>query len=97
MSKTYYVYILASGKKGTLYVGVTNDLARRMHEHKGGLLDSFAKKHGVKKLVHFESGESAEGAIAREKSIKHWTRAKKLNTIESVNPLWRALSEDFTA
>jgi putative endonuclease len=96
MTRSYYVYILASSKNGTLYVGVTNDLARRMYEHKNGLVGGFAKKYGVKTLVYFETGESAEGAIAREKVIKHWTRAKKLHTIESVNPLWRDLSEDIT-
>jgi putative endonuclease len=95
MLKTYYVYILASEKNGTLYVGVTNDLTRRMYEHKHGLIDGFAKKYGVKMLVYFETGESAEGAIVREKTIKHWTRAKKLKTIEIANPLWCDLSEDF--
>ena len=97
MPKCPCVYILASGKNGTLYVGVTNDLARRLYEHKHGLVEGFAKKYGVKTLVYFETGESAEGAIAREQTIKHWTRAKKLKTIEAVNPLWRDLSEDFTA
>ena len=96
MLKSYFVYILASEKNGTLYVGVTNDLARRMYEHKHGLVDGFAKKYGIKTLVYFETGESAEGAIAREKTIKHWTRAKKLKTIESANPLWRDLSKDLS-
>ena len=93
MLKTYYVYILASEKNGTLYVGVTNDLARRMYEHRYGLVEGFAKKHGVKTLVYFETEESAEGAITREKTIKHWTRAKKLKTIGMTNPLWRDPSE----
>lgn len=97
MTQSYYVYILASGKNGTLYVGVTNDLVRRMYEHKHGLIDGFTKKYGVKMLVYFEAGESSEGAIAREKAVKHWTRAQKLHTIEMSNPLWRDLSEDFTA
>ncbi|MHB1205698.1 MAG: GIY-YIG nuclease family protein [Rhodospirillaceae bacterium] len=95
MLKTYFVYILASEKNGTLYVGVTNDLTRRMYEHKHGLVDGFAKKYSLKLLVYFETGESAEGAITREKTIKHWTRAKKLKTIEMSNPLWRDLSEDL--
>ena len=93
MLKTYCVYILASEKNGTLYVGVTNDLTRRMYEYKHGLVEGFAKKYGVKRLVYFETGESAEGATAREKVVKHWTRAKKLKTIEMTNPLWRDLSE----
>ena len=76
-------------KNGTLYVGVTNDLVRRMYEYKQGLVEKYA----VKRLVYFETGESAEGAIAREKVVKHWTRAKKLKTIEMTNPLWRDLSE----
>src|SRR3954470_10843003 len=96
MLKTFFVYILASEKNGTLYVGVTSDLTRRMHEHKHGLVDGFAKKYGVKTLVYFETGESAEGAITREKTIKHWTRAKKLKTIEAANPVWRDLSEDLS-
>ncbi len=95
MLKTYFVYILASEKNGTLYVGVTNDLTRRMYEHKKGLVEGFTKKYGLKRLAYFETGESAEGAIAREKAIKHWTRAKKLKTIEMTNPLWRDLSEDL--
>jgi putative endonuclease len=66
-----------------------------MYEHRHGLVDGFAKKYGVKMLVYFESGESAEGAITREKTIKHWTRATKLKTIEMTNPLWRDLSEDL--
>jgi putative endonuclease len=96
MLKAFYVYIPASEKNGTLYIGVTNDLTRRMYEHKHGLVDGFTKKYGVKMLVYFETGESAEGAIAREKTIKHWTRAKKLKTIETTNPLWRDLSEDLS-
>ena len=67
-----------------------------MYEHKHGLIDGFAKKYGIKLLVYFESGDSIEGAIVREKTIKHWTRAKKLHTIEAANPLWRDLSEDLT-
>ena len=74
-------------------MGVTNDLVRRLYEHKQGLVEGFAKKCGVKRLVYFETGGSAEGAIVREKVIKHWTQAKKLKTIEAANPLWRDLSE----
>lgn len=96
MARAYYVYILANEKNGTLYVGVTNDLIRCVYEHKHGLIDGLAKKYGVKQLVYFESGESIEGAIAREKTVKHRTRAKKLKTIEAANPLWRDLSEDLT-
>jgi len=95
MSKTFYIYILASQRNGTLYVGMTNDLVRRVYEHKEGLVDGFSKKYAVKILVYFEMCESPEGAITREKTIKHWTRQRKLRAIEAGNPLWRDLSEDF--
>ena len=93
---TYYVYILASRRNGTLYVGVTNDLVRRVYEHKQGVVPGFTKKHEVHHLVHFELfGEIAE-AIAREKRLKRWLRKWKLELIEKTNPTWRDLYEDFT-
>ena len=87
----YYVYILASQRNGTLYVGVTNDLLRRVYEHKNGLADGFTKKYGVHFLVHFEATESIEAAIAREKQLKNWKREWKIALIEKDNPHWQDL------
>lgn len=89
--KTYYVYILASGRRGTLYVGVTNDLVRRVYEHKAGTADSFTKRYGVKDLVWFEATPDVEEAIRSEKRIKRWRRSYKINVIEERNPEWRDL------
>jgi len=91
----YYVYIMASRRNGTLYIGVTNDLVRRVYEHREGLGDGFTKRHGVKMLVYFEMFEGIEQAIQREKTMKRWTRAWKLNQIERDNPTWRDLWEDI--
>jgi putative endonuclease len=95
MDRTYYVYILASGRNGTLYIGVTNNLLRRVYEHKQGVYEGFTKKYDVKDLVYFEHCGGIEGAIAREKTMKHWPRRKKLRTIEIDNPLWRDLTDDL--
>jgi len=84
----YYVYILASKPYGTLYVGVTNDLIRRVFEHKQGIADSFTKKYNVKLLVYFETSNSIEEAIKREKQIKVWKREWKIKKIEELNPSW---------
>jgi putative endonuclease len=85
---SYYVYILASSKHGTLYIGVTNDLIRRVHEHRSDVADGFTKEHGVHKLVYFEETESVESAIRREKRLKKWPRDWKLDLIERHNPEW---------
>jgi putative endonuclease len=87
----YWVYILASDRNDTLYVGVTNDLYRRVMEHREELVPGFTKRYGVKRLVHFEEHGDVEAAIAREKSIKRWRRAWKLQLIEQANPQWRDL------
>ena len=87
----YCVYIMASGRNGTLYVGVTNDIARRAFEHREGLVDGFTKKYKVKMLVHYEEFDSISFAIQREKNIKHWPRRWKLELIEKRNPQWRDL------
>lgn len=92
----YYVYILASDRNGTLYVGVTNDLLRRVYEHKEGAAEGFTKRHSVKRLVYFEVHESIEAAIRREKALKHWPRDWKLNLVERDNPDWRDLSHGMT-
>lgn len=87
----YYTYILANKKHGTLYIGVTNDLVRRIVEHKEGTIKGFTKQYDVSKLVYFEAFDDAEPAIAREKKLKHWKRQWKINLIEEQNPDWEDL------
>lgn len=84
----YYVYILASQRNGTLYTGVTNDLVRRVREHREGLEESFTKRHGVHVLVYYEVHGTPGEAITREKRIKKWNRKWKLSLIEAENPNW---------
>ena len=84
----YWVYILASSKHGTLYIGVTNDLVRRVYEHRNGLIAGFTKKYSVKRLVYFEHHETIQAAIQREHNIKHWSRAWKVRKIVAMNPDW---------
>ena len=93
MAALSYAYIMASGRNGTLYTGVTTDLARRTYEHREGQLEGFTRKYAVKMLVWFEIHESVTSAIAREKAIKRWRRAWKLALIEADNPQWRDLYE----
>ena len=88
MSKTYYVYILASKRNGTLYIGVTNDLGRRVWEHREGLVPGFTKKHEVSRLVYYEVFESVEAAIRRETRLKKYKREWKINLIQSRNLEW---------
>ena len=87
-SQSYYVYILASGLGGTLYVGVTNDLVRRVHEHKSKVVDGFTKDHVIDRLVNYEVFEDIEAAIRREKRLKKWNRSWKVQLIEERNPNW---------
>ncbi|MFC7052788.1 GIY-YIG nuclease family protein [Hansschlegelia quercus] len=87
----YYVYILASRRHGTLYVGVTNDLIRRVYEHREKLLKSFTSRHDVTRLVYFETFDDPLSAITREKQIKGWKRDYKVNIIEQSNPYWTDL------
>lgn len=91
----YYVYILASKKEGVLYIGVTNDLKRRLHEHKQGIYESFTKKYFVTKLVWFDSTHSIEAALTREKQLKKWKRAWKIKLIKETNPNWNDLSDNL--
>lgn len=93
--KTYYVYIMASKKKGTLYIGMTNDLVRRVYEHKNELIDGFTKKYNIKKLVYFESTTDVGEAILREKRMKKWRRQWKIDLIEKQNPRWEDLFNDL--
>ena len=87
----YHVYLLASRRQGTLYVGVTRDLVRRVWQHREGVVEGFTRDYGVKTLVWFESTGSVEAAITREKQIKNWKRAWKIALIEKENPQWRDL------
>ena len=89
---TYYVYILASRKYGTLYIGVTNDLLTRLEQHRSGRGSEFVKKYGVRRLVHEETFASLQEAIAREKQLKNWHRDWKIRLIEEDNPDWSDLS-----
>jgi len=88
VERTYWVYILASRLGGTLYIGVTNDLVRRVYEHRMGLAEGFTKKYRVHRLVYFEPYGDVEQAIRREKRLKKWNRAWKIRLIEEHNPNW---------
>ena len=94
-NKSYYVYILASKKNGTLYVGITSDLIHRVYEHKNNLIDGFTKKYKVHRLVYFEEFNDVEQAILREKQVKKWNRQWKIRLIEKNNPEWRDLYEEL--
>lgn len=89
--QNYYVYVLASAYNGTLYVGVTNDLVKRVWQHKNGLAEGFTKKYKVNMLVYYEVANDALSAIKREKQMKVWKRAWKLNVINRFNPEWKDL------
>ncbi len=93
MSKTYYVYILASRRNGTLYIGVTNDLPRRVWEHREGLVEGFTRTYGVKVLVYYEVFDDIGFAIAREKRLKRYKREWKINLIQQSNVEWDDLYE----
>jgi putative endonuclease len=93
--KDYYVNILASQRNGTLYVGVTNDLIRRVYEHKHDLIPGFTKTYKVHNLVHYKQTTEIESAIKREKQIKWWLRQWKINLIEETNPEWNDLFEEL--
>jgi putative endonuclease len=94
MSGNYYVYIVASLSR-TLYVGVTNDLLRRIYQHRHKLQDGFTARYNVDRLVYFEHGTDVNGAIAREKQIKAWSRKKKAELIDAANPGWADLAEEL--
>ena len=94
MSKEYYVYIMTN-KSRTLYIGVTNNLRRRVYEHKNKLVAGFTSKYNIQFLVYYEAGSDIHSAIAREKQIKGWLREKKIALIDSMNPAWKDLSEEW--
>jgi putative endonuclease len=95
MERQPAVYILASQRNGTLYIGVTSNLLKRAREHRSDVVDGFTRRYGVHSLVYFEVHETMYAAISREKQLKHWRRKYKLQLIESTNPGWRDLWEDI--
>ena len=97
MGKDFWVYILASKRNGTLYIGVTSDLAKRIWEHRNGVVEGLSHRYEVDKLVYCEPFDDAESAITREKQMKKWRRAWKIELIENSNPEWRDLYDDINA
>lgn len=95
LSRIYFVYILASKKNGTLYVGITNNIVRRVYEHKEKLVEGFTKKYNVDTLVYYEETENVESAIIREKQLKKWNRIWKIELITKSNPDWNDLYENL--
>ena len=94
--KTYYVYILASQRNGTLYIGVTNDLVRRVSEHRSDAVPGHTQRYNIKQLVHFEAYADIRDALQREKNIKHWPRVYKTRLIAQQNAEWRDLYDEIT-
>jgi putative endonuclease len=92
--RRYYVYLLTNWNNRVIYVGVTNDLMRRIYEHKNKLVEGFTKNYNVHKLVYFEETNDVNSALAREKEIKKWRREKKNNLVSAMNPHWNDLSEN---
>ena len=95
MTKTYYVYLLTNWNNKVMYVGVSNNLERRLYEHKNKLVKGFTEKYNVNKLVYFEETEDVTAAIAREKEIKKWRREKKNQLVNRMNPNWEDLSSGW--
>jgi len=91
----YYIYILTSKRNGTLYIGVTNNLVRRVWEHKNDVVEGFTKKYGVHQLVWYEAANTPGAVITREKQLKKWNRAWKLKLIEDKNPNWKDLYQEI--
>ena len=91
----YFVYILSNWDDSVLYIGVTGNLPRRLYEHRNGLADGFTKKYNVHKLVYHENSNDVYSAISREKQLKKWSRKKKIELIERMNPEWADLSKDW--
>ena len=96
MGKNYFVYFLTNWNNKVLYIGVTSNLERRLYEHREKLIKGFTNKYNVQKLVYFEISNDIESAILREKQLKKWRREKKNKLVETLNPDWRDLSEDFS-
>ena len=96
MPKEYYVYILASKRNGTLYIGVTNNLLKRVYEHKSHLAEGFTKKYNINMLVYYEITDDIFSALTREKQLKKWERTWKIRLIEKKNPNWHDLHAELT-
>ena len=94
MKNTYYVYIMTN-RSGTLYTGMTNNLERRVWEHKNKKIPGFTRKYNIKKLIYYEETDNVNEAIAREKQIKGWLRKKKIDLIRTLNPNWKDLSQGW--
>jgi putative endonuclease len=92
---SYYVYIMTNRKEGSLYIGITNNLARRAYEHREKLVSGFTQKYNLHRLVYYETYQTAQEAIQREKNMKEWKRAWKTELIETMNPDWRDLYEEL--
>ncbi len=95
ITKSYYIYILASKRNGTLYAGVTHDLLRRVYEHKNNLVEGFTSRYNVHDLVYYEQTDDILSALSREKQLKRWKRKWKIELIEVVNPQWQDLYEEL--
>jgi putative endonuclease len=95
MENQYYVYIMTNRTNSVTYTGITNDLIRRVWEHKNKIVKGFSKRYNIDKLVYFEVGEDIAGAIFREKQIKSWSRERKVQLINSINEEWRELYEEL--
>lgn len=95
MKENFYVYILCSRRRGTLYVGVTSDLKKRIYEHKNGMVEGFTQKYGVHRLVYYEVAKEIETALSREKQLKKWNRVWKFRLIEEHNPEWMDLYDEL--
>ena len=95
MTKRYFVYLLSNKKNGTLYIGITNDLVRRVYEHKSKHVEGFSKKYNLSRLVWFDETSDVNAAIEKEKQMKKWKRAWKVGLIEEANPSWRDLYFDL--
>lgn len=95
MERQFYIYIMANKRNGTIYIGVTNDLARRVYEHREGLVKGFTSRYGLKSIVYYEVFDSVSQAIQRETSLKRWPRRWKLALIEKANPQWKDLVDEI--
>jgi len=95
LEKLYFIYILAKGKNSTFYTGLSENLIKRIREHKDEVAEGFTKKYGVKTLVYYEACSNYEGALFREKQLKKWRRESKMKLVESINPYWDDLFDDI--
>ncbi len=93
--RSYFIYIITNKEDRVLYIGVTNDLEKRIYQHKNKLIDGFSKRYNLGKLVYYEVTQNVESALLREKELKGWLRKKKIELINTFNPEWKDLSEDY--